>query len=153
MTNPRSIAWMKWYNSLNPERKADYNFKRNQIQKIKRKKGWLNEDKPYARQAYAHQYQIKKRYPNIYAVSTITTKILVDWLKEHRGKSCSYCGNFAFHIDHIIPLSRKGMHELDNLQIVCEACNIAKNNQTEQEFLNQIKRIYNNKCNILASCP
>jgi len=37
---------------------------------------------------------------------------------------CHYCGTTEqLEIDHIIPLSRHGTNELDNLQILCRRCN------------------------------
>jgi 5-methylcytosine-specific restriction endonuclease McrA len=34
-------------------------------------------------------------------------------------------------IDHIIPLSKGGMHEYSNLQILCSKCNMRKSNKIE----------------------
>jgi 5-methylcytosine-specific restriction enzyme A len=43
---------------------------------------------------------------------------------------CKECGvpnkKAILHIDHIIPLAKGGTDELDNLQTLCEACNISK---------------------------
>ncbi len=37
-------------------------------------------------------------------------------------------------IDHIIPVSRGGFTVLDNLQVLCEKCNLQKSNMTMEEF-------------------
>ena len=46
---------------------------------------------------------------------------------------CVECGatkeKRCLHIDHIIPVSRGGTDELDNLQTLCEGCNLAKKNR------------------------
>lgn len=46
---------------------------------------------------------------------------------------CVECGatkeNTVLHIDHIIPVSQGGTDELDNLQTLCETCNLAKSNR------------------------
>lgn len=46
---------------------------------------------------------------------------------------CVECGaskeNIGLHIDHILPISQGGSDELDNLQTLCETCNIAKSNR------------------------
>lgn len=47
---------------------------------------------------------------------------------------CVECGatkeKTVLHIDHIIPVFQGGSDELDNLQTLCEACNLAKSNRT-----------------------
>lgn len=43
---------------------------------------------------------------------------------------CVYCGrgypDVKLHVDHIIPLRRKGKNSMNNLQTLCQTCNIAK---------------------------
>lgn len=47
---------------------------------------------------------------------------------------CLECGNTnkesQLHADHIIPVSQGGVDELDNLQTLCEVCNLAKSNKS-----------------------
>ena len=48
------------------------------------------------------------------------------------GKKCQACGETGgyIHVDHILPRSKHPDKELDinNLQVLCEACNIGKSN-------------------------
>ena len=48
------------------------------------------------------------------------------------GKKCQACGETGgyIHVDHILPRSKYPGRELDinNLQVLCEACNIGKSN-------------------------
>jgi hypothetical protein len=48
------------------------------------------------------------------------------------GKKCQACGETSgyIHVDHILPRSKHPKLELDieNLQVLCEACNIGKSN-------------------------
>ena len=49
------------------------------------------------------------------------------------GYKCVECGKTnnetTLHADHIIPVTQGGKDELDNLQTLCQACNLAKSNK------------------------
>jgi len=53
------------------------------------------------------------------------------------GHVCAYCGidEGEFHIDHIIPRKAGGDHNMDNLQVLCKSCNLAKAAKNEGFFL------------------
>lgn len=62
--------------------------------------------------------------------SKLTPKIRYQVLKKY-NYTCQYCGRTAsdgvkLHVDHIIPVSRGGKTEMDNLTVACEECNIGK---------------------------
>jgi hypothetical protein len=42
------------------------------------------------------------------------------------GYVCQYCGEDATQVDHVIPRSRGGGHELENLLACCAKCNSLK---------------------------
>lgn len=52
------------------------------------------------------------------------------------GSSCRYCGNNAgpFHIDHVVPVSRGGLNDLDNLVVACGPCNSSKRDRPLSEW-------------------
>ena len=64
---------------------------------------------------------------------------VVEWHKKRRqvmkrdGYICQYCGAKAKHVDHVIPFSRGGSDELDNLVAACAHCNFHKSAQTPEE--------------------
>ena len=47
-------------------------------------------------------------------------------LEHLKNKPCVRCGKPADTIDHIIPLSKGGTNDIDNLQPMCWKCNKAK---------------------------
>ena len=55
---------------------------------------------------------------------------------ERAGFKCQCCGikplknnDVILHIDHIIPYSLGGSDNIDNLQVLCNKCNISKRNK------------------------
>jgi 5-methylcytosine-specific restriction endonuclease McrA len=46
---------------------------------------------------------------------------------------CQYCGGFADSIDHIVPRSRGGGHEWENVAAACRPCNLRKRDRTPAE--------------------
>lgn len=62
---------------------------------------------------------------------------------------CKICGassdqGVQLHVDHIIPVSKGGKSTIDNLQTLCERCNIGKSNKLNPE-------VHDNTCNICGS--
>lgn len=49
---------------------------------------------------------------------------------EHR---CQYCGAPADSIDHVVPRSRGGLHEWENVIAACRPCNLRKRDRTPDE--------------------
>lgn len=55
---------------------------------------------------------------------------LVDAIWNRDKGQCVYCGsNENIHIDHIIPFSKGGATCLENLQLLCEKCNLQKSDK------------------------
>ena len=46
---------------------------------------------------------------------------------------CQYCGDLADSIDHIVPRSRGGRHEWENVAAACRPCNLRKRDRTPTE--------------------
>ena len=57
---------------------------------------------------------------------------------------CAGCNGFFeirnFTVDHIVAKSKGGTDHLDNLQLLCSACNSTKGTKTQTEFLAELKR-------------
>lgn len=96
--------------------------------------------------AYHRKWQ-KARYAadpagellKVHARRTKTTGIKINKTEIHNWESrvcgiCSLLIEDKFHIDHIIPLSRGGLHEATNLQLAHPICNWRKNNKLQEEM-------------------
>lgn len=56
---------------------------------------------------------------------------------QRDGGACAYCGSTVgpFSIDHVVPVSRGGTHDLGNLVVACRRCNSVKGNRPVHEFV------------------
>ncbi len=46
---------------------------------------------------------------------------------------CQYCGDHADSVDHVVPRSRGGRNEWENLVAACRPCNLRKRDRTPEE--------------------
>ena len=49
------------------------------------------------------------------------------------GWICQYCGSPAENLDHVIPRSRGGLHNWENVVAACRRCNTRKEDRTPSE--------------------
>ena len=65
-------------------------------------------------------------------------KILKEDISNWESRICGICSKYIedkFHIDHIIPLTRGGKHEVENLQLAHPSCNMSKYNKLPDELI------------------
>lgn len=90
------------------------------------------------------KYMESKFYimPNRYSIESIwnffsrkkvmsrNKTIIKKFRNANRNTICSHCGTTKgdFHVDHIVPLSKGGLDTIENLQYLCETCNLEKSN-------------------------
>ena len=67
------------------------------------------------------------------------TEPLVDFIAQlvQKGEMCIYCGSTTkpLEVDHIIALSKGGLHIKDNLVAACRNCNASKHAKPLEEWL------------------
>ena len=81
-----------------------------------------------------HRAGQERRHGRIAAGPGVSVQDYRD-LKQMYGDVCAYCGDPATTFDHVRPLSRGGLHEVDNLVPACKPCNFEKHNKTLAEWI------------------
>lgn len=98
---------------------------------------WKDKNKEKVRNDKRKRKELQKQSP-------LDPKI-VHWESEWRKKTvtCTYCleqlNGADAHMDHIIPLSKFGKHEMFNLCISCPTCNLRKSNKNPFNFIKLIE--------------
>lgn len=72
------------------------------------------------------RYLVRVPYRRRTPLSRRTVFARDDWL-------CQYCGGAADSIDHVMPRSRGGLHEWENVAAACRPCNLRKRDRTPDE--------------------
>lgn len=76
-------------------------------------------------------HQHRRRVARANAAGSFTA---AEWkaLVEHYDHKCLCCGrsDIPMHVDHVIPLSKGGSNNIDNLQPLCKSCNSRKRDKT-----------------------
>jgi 5-methylcytosine-specific restriction endonuclease McrA len=97
----------------------------------------------FAKRMYARCTQWKQSLTvrsKKYGVScSITLEELRELLYSEYGKQCKYCHKRldmnTLVLDHIVPISKGGTSNIDNLQIICKTSNGIKGSLSEYQFL------------------
>lgn len=154
-------------------------YKRNKKNRLEKNKEYKNKNKDkikidnnnYCKKRRKEDIQFKKM-ENIRAKNRINLKRAIKYYNEGKNENlpskspsrlllklyeiqnniCAYCNNDMtdnIHIDHIIPLSKNGSNEVDNLILCCSTCNLSKNNKDLDVWLNECNMDYNSFKNMI----
>jgi len=68
--------------------------------------------------------------------TTQLNKLVASSMNEDGLFLCVYCNNYStlYEVEHVLPLSRGGLHDIDNIAVACPPCNRRKGNKTVEEF-------------------
>ena len=115
---------------MNPERTKinteNYRVK-HWDKKLKNQREWRKSNPERAR---FHELNRERRLHATPKELIPSNQALADWKKLY-GQSCCYCGTTGkLSLEHIIPISRGGLHTLSNILWACRSCNSSKGNDT-----------------------
>ena len=71
--------------------------------------------------------------------------------QKYNGK-CALCGRYLKYdascmtLDHIIPLSKGGTNDIENLQLSCKRCNLLKSDYMPFEFVRESWKSFWRSC-------
>lgn len=123
------------------KREYDKQYSKDNSDKItKRAIRWSNEN-PQKRRAIRTNYRDRRRSKTECGVSSSE---LSAWVSI-QDKVCYWCGHDCsdgYHIDHYEPLSKGGLHEIDNLVIACPTCNLKKSAKDPYEFAQEKGKLF-----------
>ncbi len=98
---------------------------------------WINAERPEASPTQAHASDGDGSHSTPRCPS-LRLKFIVmrrdRFCCRHCGKSPANVVGVVLHVDHIVPWSKGGETTLDNLQTLCESCNLGKSNLVETSF-------------------
>lgn len=139
---PEYKEYRKAHAQATKEQKRQYDKLRHSRQSEKvvaRAVAWQKAN-PSRRAAITRSYDARRRSK---VGAGVATEILRQWTDNQR-KVCYWCGikcGDGFHVDHYVPLSKGGAHEIANLVIACPSCNIKKNAKDPLDFAKQVGRL------------
>ena len=138
-------AHQKWYYSKTPEERSAISKKKRERRKelhgssYNRYPEW--EARAWPRPlCTSHLGNVKKKYPGA-IVEEFDLDTFIAWVQENYHTTCKYCGSEGHHIDHIVPLSKGGLHTKDNLQMLCAPCNRGKGDMLPEEWDEHVRKI------------
>jgi len=91
-----------------------------------KKSGWINRENEFDFQECAHVVYGKPLRPDHHTWRSLRMKIL-----SRDDFTCRYCGKKSptMTVDHVMPVTRGGDHNEENLVAACRSCNSKKGNK------------------------
>lgn len=84
------------------------------------------------------KYGLSTRSKKYGVECNVTIEELIQLMYDNYGTPCKYCGKILkidnMVVDHIIPISKNGSSNIENLQIICKTSNGVKGSLTEDNL-------------------
>lgn len=109
---------------------------RQKIREYRKKKPAWNRLQKYKRRMRCGSGQVDKKHLNKEFDTLVKNKL------EDQKYKCVYCGvdiRENYSIDHIVPLSKGGTNDIDNIDLVCKPCNTRKSTRSKEYYLSICK--------------
>lgn len=150
------LAWQRNWRKMNPERtkaidKAKYQkrkasgeeqarsvlYYQRHPDRVATRRRAFHAKNPTKASHYTRSYESKKAKLE----TTLTDEQWKQKVEDAKGK-CYYCGEptARFHKEHRQPVSKGGGYTKENIVPACQRCNNRKNNKTEAEFREYLKK-------------
>lgn len=128
------VCRKRWWANLPEDRKQIYREKRNALNRKRRAILGVEHFRIKARARNAKRRAMKRS-------ATINPKAIAEWMERairNKYATCYYCGRRVkgalVHFDHVIALSKGGLHEVSNLCVACASCNLKKSSKGLKEW-------------------
>lgn len=97
----------------------------------------FKDENPERHRANVHKSSSNRRAREAKAEGSYSAQDVRDCLAQQGGR-CFYCLASllaGYHVDHMMPLSRGGSNNADNIVCACASCNLRKHAKTAEEFI------------------
>lgn len=132
----KEIERCKKYNKENPEvaRDSMRRLRNRESDRMRKYTRDYRKNNPDKATAWDNNKRAKRRHQ--ISISIGVTPDQWTGIKERYSNCCAYCGRKSdrLQMDHIVPLSKGGLHEPGNICPACQFCNGSKNARDEIEF-------------------
>lgn len=123
-------------------RRKARNFYLKNAEKVREKTAKYSRENPEKRSEYRANWRLR-RYGQTEHYDALHAADKIRKLKAGLFGTCPYCKNEfpmkVLTIDHILPLSKGGIHIASNLTLACRSCNSSKSNRLTGEHLGNTK--------------
>ena len=131
---------MRKKQSINPKKQERTEWEDKFLEKIKcvHKRNLSTVVKKILKRVDTVKYGLLSRSRKYGVACEVTTEELRRLIYDNYGTPCKYCGKILkldnMVVDHIIPISRQGSSNIDNLQVICKTSNGVKGSLSEDNL-------------------